>query len=77
MEVHVALDRDAGPGYNTLLLRLIPGNLNSTCPIDSSTLPGLLHSRVALPNHYLDACVPSMEAISTIFMITEFPKPLW
>ena len=37
-EGHVALDRNPGPGYNTLLLRLIPGDLLSACPhIDSST----------------------------------------
>ena len=29
---HVALDRNQGPGYNTLLLRLIPGDLYSACP---------------------------------------------
>ena len=39
----VALDRNQGPGYNTLLLRLIPGDLLSAWPIDSSThyVPGL------------------------------------
>ena len=29
---HVALDRNPGPGYNTLLLQLIPGDLLSVCP---------------------------------------------
>ena len=29
MENHVALDRNLGPGYNTLLLRLIPVDLYS------------------------------------------------
>ena len=38
---HVALDRNPGPGYNTLLLRLIPGDH--------------LDSRVALPNSYPNA----------------------
>ena len=32
-----ALDRNPGPGYDTLLLRLIQGDLLSACPIDSST----------------------------------------
>ena len=37
-EGHVALGRDPGPGYNTLLLQLIPGDLLSAyVPIDSST----------------------------------------
>ena len=35
------------------------------------TLPGLLHSRVALPNPYHKFCVPSREAVKvcTIFMM--------
>ena len=28
---HAALDRNPGPGYNGLLLRLIPGDLFSAC----------------------------------------------
>ena len=32
IEGHVALDRNLGPGYNTLLLQLIPGDLLSACP---------------------------------------------
>ena len=41
-EGHVALDRNPGPGYVTLLLRLIPGDLLSTCPHRQfDTLPGL------------------------------------
>ena len=28
---HAALDRNPGPGYDTLLLRLIPGRLYSAC----------------------------------------------
>ena len=31
-EGHVALDRNPGPGYNTLLVRMIPGDLLSACP---------------------------------------------
>ena len=47
-EGHVALDKNPGPGYHTLLLRLIPGDLLSACPHRQfHTLPGLL---AALPN---------------------------
>ena len=52
---HVALDRNLGPGYDTLLLRLIPGDL--------------LDSLVAQSNSYPNACVPSREAVCTIFMM--------
>ena len=52
-EGHVALDRNLRPGYNTLLLRIIPGDLFSACPHRQiHTLPGLLDSRVALSNSY-------------------------
>ena len=52
-EGHVALDRNPGPGYDTLLLRMIPGDLYSACPHRKfHTLPDLLDSRVALPNSY-------------------------
>ena len=47
LEGHVALDRNAGPGYNTLFLRLIPGDLNSACPHKQFyTLPGARFSKV-------------------------------
>ena len=50
---HVALDRNPGFGYNTLLLRLIPGYLSSACPHRQFyTQPGLLHSLAALLNFY-------------------------
>ena len=50
IEGHVALDRNSGPGYNTLLLRLISGDLYSECHhIHFHKLPNLLHNRVALP----------------------------
>ena len=53
---HVALDRNLGPGYNTLLLRLIPGDLLSACPHRQfHTLPGLLDSQAALSNSYPNA----------------------
>ena len=55
-ESHVAPDRNPGPGYDTLLLRLIPGYLLSACPHRQfHTLPGLLDSRAALPNSYPNA----------------------
>ena len=50
-EGHAALDRNPGPGYNTLLLRLIPGDLLSACPHRQfHTLPGLWDSQATLPN---------------------------
>ena len=46
---HVALDRNLGLGYNTLLLRLIPADLLSAClHRQFHTLPGLLDTRAAL-----------------------------
>ena len=51
-----ALDINPGPGYDTLLLRLIPGDLLSACPHRQfHTLPGLLDSRAALSNSYPNA----------------------
>ena len=42
-EGYVALDRNPGPGYDTLLLRLIPGDILSACPHRQfHTLPDLL-----------------------------------
>ena len=39
---HVALDRNLEPGYNALLLQLIPGDLSSACPDRQFyILPGL------------------------------------
>ena len=68
IEGHVALDRNPGHGYNTLLLRLIPGD--SACPHRQfHTLPGLLDSQAALPNSYPNACVQFKEAVYTIFMM--------
>ena len=52
-EGHVELDRNPGPGYDTLLLRLIPGDLLSAFPHRQfHTLPGLSDSRAALSNSY-------------------------
>ena len=50
---HVPLDRNLRLGYDTLLLRLIPGDLLSACPQRQfHTLPGILNSRFALSNSY-------------------------
>ena len=50
-EGHVALDRNPGPGYDTLLLRMMSGDLLSAFPQRQfHTLPGLLDSWAALPN---------------------------
>ena len=58
-ESHVALDRNPGPGYDTLLLRMIPGDLLSAfLHRQFHTLPGLLDSWAALPNSYPNACMP-------------------
>ena len=66
---HVALDRNPWPGYNTLLLRLIPGDLYRACPHRQfHTLPSLLHSRAALSNSYPNACLPSREAVCNLFL---------
>ena len=55
-EGHVALDRNPGTGYHTLLLRMIPGDLLSACPHRQfHTLPSLLDSWAALPNSYPSA----------------------
>ena len=54
----VALERNPGPGHDTLLLvlRMIPGDLLSACPHRQfHTLPGLLDSRGALSNSYPNA----------------------
>ena len=67
---HVAIDRNPGPGYNTLFLRLVPGYFYSACPHRQFyTLPGLLVSQAALSNSYLITCVPCREAVCTICMM--------
>ena len=58
-EGHVALDRNLGPGYDTLLLQMIPGDLLSAFPHRQfHTLPGLLDSWAALQNSNPNACMP-------------------
>ena len=69
-EDHVELDTNPGPGYNTPLLPLIPGDLLSAWPHRQfHTLPALLYSRAALSNSYPNACVTSREAVCTVFMM--------
>ena len=52
-EGHVALDRNPRMGYDTLLLRMIPGELLSAFPHRQfHTLPGLLDSQAALSTSY-------------------------
>ena len=55
-EGHVALDRNLGLGYDTLLFQMIPGDLLSACPHRQfHTLPDLLDSRAALSDSYPNA----------------------
>ena len=57
-EGHVALDNPA-PGYDTILLRMIPGDLLSAFPHRQfHPLHGLLYSWAALPNSNPNACMP-------------------
>ena len=66
----VALDINPRPGYKTLLMQLIPGDLNSACPHRQfHTIPGLSHRWVAQPNSDPNTCIPSNEAVCTIFMM--------
>ena len=69
-EGHVALDRNPGTGYDTLLLRMIPGDLLSAFPHRQfETLPGLLDSWAALSkSNPTDACL-CREAVCIIFMM--------
>ena len=64
-EGHVALDRNPGLGYDTLLLRLIPGDILSASPHRQfHTLPSLLENcQITTLMH----CVSCREAVCTIF----------
>ena len=55
--IHKALDRKPGPGYDTLLLRMIQDIYGACHQIQLHKLLGLLHSRVALSNFFINACV--------------------
>ena len=71
-EGHVALDRNPGTGYDTLLLRMIPRDLFSAFPHRQfHTLPSLLDSWAALPNSYPNAlrAMQGRGAVCTIFMM--------
>ena len=53
IEGHAALDRNQGPQYGTLLLRLIPRDRSSSCPQRQfHTKPGLLNSQAVMLNSY-------------------------
>ena len=59
-----ALDRYLGQAHNTLLLQLIPADLDSAfSQRQFHTKRVLLHSRAALLNSYTNACVLSKEAV--------------
>ena len=67
-EGHVTLDRNPGPGYNTVLLQLIQ-DLLSACPLRQfHTLPGLLDHRAALSNSNHNVCMQCREVVCTILM---------
>ena len=68
IEDHVALDRNAGVGYNTLVLQLIQGDILSECPRGQfGTLPSLLDSRAAMLNCYPNTCMLSREAFYNFY----------
>ena len=71
-ECHVALDRNPGPGYNTTALSFIPWGFYSVYYPHRQfyTLPGLLHTRAALPKSSSNACVASIRAVCTIFRLS-------
>ena len=69
-EGHVALERNPGPGYDSLLLRLISRNPLSVCPHRQfHALTGHLDNRAALSNSYPNACVQCRKAACSIIMI--------
>ena len=64
---HLALDKNPGTGYDTLLLQLIPGDLLSVYPHRQfHTLPGLLDSRAALSISYSNASLTLARLLATI-----------
>ena len=66
---HVALGRNTGLGYFILLLRLIPGDLYSACPLKKFyTIPSLLECEATL-SPYHNAFELSREAVCIIHMV--------
>ena len=65
IESYVALDRNPGPGYDTLLLILIPGGLLNACPhVQFHILPGFLDSQAALSTPTLThACQAGRQSV--------------
>ena len=72
IEGHVALDRNPGPGYNTLLSRLLPGDFYSAYPHRHfHTLPGL-HCQI----HTLTrACQAGMQFVPFYMMEIGMNRP--
>ena len=63
----------SGTGIWYPTTRLIPGDLCSAClHRQFHSLPGFLYSQISLPNSYTNACVPSREAVCTIFSHTQW-----
>ena len=69
VDAHVSLDRNPIPGYNTLILWLIPGDLFNACPRRQFHTLAFKHSRAALSNSYPNACVKCWDAVCTNFMM--------
>ena len=74
---HLALDRNPEPGYNTLLLRLIPGDLLSASPHRQfHTLPALLDSWASLPKSYPNAsCTMQGGSLYHFMMVFGVSRP--
>ena len=66
-DANVALDRNPGPGYDTLLLRLIPRDILSAVPIDYSTrYPAFYTVELHFQTPTLTHRVPCREAVRNI-----------
>ena len=63
MENHAALDRNLGPGYNTLLLRLIPEDLYSACS----------HRQFHTLSGFDLRLLPLVDSPKTVFKIPNLP----
>ena len=73
IEVHVALDWNPGPGYNILLLRLIPGDILSTYSHRQfHTPPGLLDSQTLI-NILTHACQAGRQFVPFLWWSLVWP----
>ena len=71
IESDIALDRNPGPRYNTLLLRLIPRDLYSSCPLRQfHILPSLLDSRPTL----MHACQAGRQFVPFLWWSLVWPS---